>query len=331
MNIAQALLALDHEITIIAPQGSRLPLPVELIEIPGALQVPAQTQTRDQPIEMPPNPVLGRMWDYARQVQARYDIVLNFAYDWLPFYLTPFFQKPIAHLVSMGSLNDVMDQVVAEVVGQFPGSISVYTRTQAETFPFADDCVALGSGLDLSLYDFCLEPGEALCWLGRISPEKGLEDAVAAVNQTRIPLKIMGNLQDIEYWETIRSRYPDAPIEYLGFKTTQEMQAILRTCRALLVTSRWVEAFGNVLIESLACGVPVIAYARGGPTEIIQDGKTGWLVTPDSVPGLVAAVQKLDQISRQACRDQAEQEYALSVYGTKVEQWLTAILNHHQT
>lgn len=326
LNIAQALLSLDHQITVVAPPGSKLPLPVEMVEIPGQLQVPAQTQTRDQPIEMPPNSVLGRMWDYARQVQAEYDILVNFAYDWLPFYLTPFFQLPIAHLVSMGSLNDVMDQVVGEVVAQFPGSISVYTRTQAETFPFGNQCLALGSGLDLSLYKFCPEPGESLCWLGRISPEKGLEDAVAAVNETGIPLKIMGQIQDATYWETIQTSYPNAPIQYLGFKTTQEMQEILRQCRALLVTSRWVEAFGNVLIESLACGVPVIAYARGGPTEIIEEGQTGWLVTPDSVSGLVAALQKLDRISRQACRDQAERDYALPVYGTRVEQWLRNLL-----
>ena len=62
------------------------------------------------------------------------------------------------------------------------------------------------------------------------------------------------------------------------------------------MTPRWVEAFGNVVIESLACGVPVIAYDRGGPSEIIEDGKTGWLVEPDSVSGLVEAMAKLDKI-----------------------------------
>lgn len=322
LNMAQALLDRGHEITVIAPQGSTLPLPLPIVEIAGALQIPAQTQARDQPIEMPPNSVLAKMWDYARQAQAKYDILLNFAYDWLPFYLTPFFQRPIAHLVSMGSLNEFMDQAVGEVIQQFPGSIGVYTRTQAATFPFAEQCYPLGSGLDLSLYDYCAEPDNALCWLGRISPEKGLEDAVAAVNQTGTPLKIMGQLQDAAYWEQIQRDYPDAPIEYLGFKTTQEMQQVLRKCRALLVTSRWVEAFGNVLIEALACGVPVIAYARGGPTEIIRDGVTGWLVEPDSISGLIVGIQTLNQIQRATCRQQAETEFSLEVYGERVESWL---------
>ncbi len=327
LNIAQALQMRGHQITVIAPVGSTLPLPVKIIEIPGALQIPAQTQTRSQPIEMPPNAVLANMWEYARQIQAKFDLLVNFAYDWLPFYLTPFCQRPIAHLVSMGSLNEVMDQVVGAIAAQFPGSIGVYTRTQAETFPFASQCYPLGSGLDLSLYEFCPAPEEALCWLGRISPEKGLEDAVAAVTQTQTPLKIMGQMQDVIYWEAIQKTYPQAPIEYLGFRTTQEMQEILRQCRALLVTSRWVEAFGNVLIESLACGLPVIAYARGGPTEIIRDGQTGWLITPDSVAGLIAGIEKLDLIDRQACRQQAETEFSLEVYGERVEQWLINLVS----
>jgi UDP-glucose:tetrahydrobiopterin glucosyltransferase len=62
------------------------------------------------------------------------------------------------------------------------------------------------------------------------------------------------------------------------------------------MTPRWVEAFGNVAIEALACGVPVIAYRRGGAAEIITDGKTGFLVEPDSIEGLVAAIDRLDEI-----------------------------------
>jgi UDP-glucose:tetrahydrobiopterin glucosyltransferase len=105
------------------------------------------------------------------------------------------------------------------------------------------------------------------------------------------------------------------------------MQTILRECAALVVTPRWVEAFGNVLIEALACGVPVIAYARGGPTEIIRNGVTGWLVEPDSVSGLVAAIHKLDQIDRKTCRLQAEQEYSLTAYGAALQTWLQKILS----
>ncbi|URR36789.1 glycosyltransferase family 4 protein [Thermosynechococcus sp. HN-54] len=323
--MAQALGDRQHSIHILAPEGSHLPVMATIEPVPGTLQVPAQHQSRDQPITLPVNSVLANMWARVRQRQHQFDVIVNFAYDWLPFYLTPFLSRPVAHLVSMASVSDVMDQAIARVIDEYPGTISVYTRTQAATFPFGDRCVCLGSGLDLSLYDFCAEPEDALCWLGRIAPEKGLEDAVAAVNVTGTPLKIMGQLQDMDYWQRIQADYPDAPIEYLGFFPTREMQARLRRCRALLLTSRWVEAFGNVIIESLACGVPVIAYDRGGPSEIVRNGETGFLVTPDSVEALITAIGKIEQIDRAACRQQAEQEYSLGVYGDRVEQWLQQV------
>jgi UDP-glucose:tetrahydrobiopterin glucosyltransferase len=86
-----------------------------------------------------------------------------------------------------------------------------------------------------------------------------------------------------------------------------------------------VEAFGNVAIEALACGVPVIAYRRGGPAEIVRDGETGFLVEPDRVTGLVEAIERLDKIDRYTCRQQAEEEYSLSAMGDRVEAWFDEI------
>jgi UDP-glucose:tetrahydrobiopterin glucosyltransferase len=120
--------------------------------------------------------------------------------------------------------------------------------------------------------------------------------------------------------------FPKKSVEYLGFLDTDGMQKVVRHCRGLLVTPRWVEAFGNVVMEALACGVPVIAYRRGGPAEIVRDGETGWLVEPDSVDGLITAIQALDQIDRKACRGQAEQEFSLEAMGDRTEAWFDAVL-----
>jgi UDP-glucose:tetrahydrobiopterin glucosyltransferase len=325
-NIATEIIRRGHSLTIIATQGSTA-WGMPLIEIAGNPQISAQTQGRDAPIILPGSSVLANMWDYARQVQADYDLILNFAYDWLPFYLTPFFTIPVAHLVSMGSLTEAMDQIIEQVVTQFPGTIGVHSQAQAETFTFAEGCRCVKNGIDVSLYDFCAKPEPWMGWVGRIAPEKGLEDAVAASKVTGIPLKIMGFLQNEPYWQQILCDYPDAPIEYLGFLSTDELQKRLRQCRALLMTPRWVEAFGNVAIEALACGVPVIAYPRGGPAEIIEDGKTGFLVEPDSVTGLVEAIKNLDNIDRHACRQRVEAEYSNQAMGDRVEQWFYDILS----
>ena len=320
-NLATELRSQGHKIDIIAPQDSVLG-DLSIIPIPGELQITAQTQVNAAPIMMPSNPVLANMWAKAREIQTDYDIIFNTAFDWLPFYLVPFFDTPIAHFVSMGSQIAAIDLAIERVAIDFPGTIGVCTRTQAETFSFADRCFVMGgSGVDPAVYEYCDTPDDCLAWLGRISPEKALEDAVAAAARTGIKLKIMGKIQDEAYWAQIQQDYPTAPIEYLGFLPTHELQQILRTCRGMLMTPRWVEAFGNVAIEALACGVPVIAYRRGGPAEIILDGQTGFLVEPDSIDGLVAAIGKLDQIDRATCRHAAETVFSQAAWGDLVVNW----------
>jgi UDP-glucose:tetrahydrobiopterin glucosyltransferase len=324
-NLAQDLLETNHQVNILAPTGSHLDkIPIQ--PIAGNLQTPAQGEGRDAPIHLPANSFLANMCEYAYQVQSDYDLIVNFAFDWLPFYLTPFFETPIAHFISMGSMSEALDEMMAKIALRYPKTIGVYTRTQAETFPFAEACRCLSSGLDLSLYEFSAQGNESLVWLGRITPEKGLEDAVAAVNELGIPLKIFGWLQDQDYWEKILAQYPNAAIEYGGFLSTVELQREIRQCQGLLMTPRWVEAFGNVAIEALACGVPVISYRRGGPAEIIRDGKTGFLVEPDSVEGLIAAIDRLGEIDRAQCRQQAEAEYSLSALRDRFLDWFDEII-----
>jgi UDP-glucose:tetrahydrobiopterin glucosyltransferase len=266
------------------------------------------------------------MLNHAFEVQHNYDLILHFCYDWLPFYLTPYFTTQIAHYVSMGSLTDAMDDIIGKTAKAFPGTVGVCTQAQAKTLPFPERYRPIGSAIDLSLYDYCETPSQELAWMGRISPEKGLEDALAAAQATQIPLKILGKLEDENYWQQLTATYPEAPIEYLGFLDTRGLQNAIRSCRALLMTPKWVEAFGNVAIEALACGVPVIAYRRGGPTEIVRPGQTGWLVEPDSVMGLVEAIAQIDSLDRAACRYQAETEFSIAALAMRYEDWFRHIL-----
>ncbi|MGF1539991.1 MAG: glycosyltransferase family 4 protein [Pleurocapsa sp.] len=326
-NAAQALQDKGHKLVVVAPEGSYLK-GITVKAIAGRVQIPIQTQSRDVSIQLPPNSVLANMWEYARQVQQDWDIMVNFSFDWLPFYLTPFFEHTkIAHFISMASTTEGTDAIMNAVIQKYPHAFGVCTQAQANTFAFAKACEILSGGLDLSLYQFNNCPEKYLAWLGRIAPEKALEDAVEAATITGVPLKIFGKLQNPEYWDKICQDFPDAPIEYRGFLSTAELQQELGKCRALLMTPRWIEAFGNVAMEALACGVPVIAYRRGGPSEIIKHGETGFLVEPDSVNGLVEAIKNIDLIDRRHCRQQAETEYSLSALGDRFEAWLEKIVS----
>jgi UDP-glucose:tetrahydrobiopterin glucosyltransferase len=323
--IAREMLRRGHQLQIVAPSDSAVEsLPIK--EIAGAIQPLIPEPTYNDPVLIPDNAVLGNMWDYARQVQADCDLIVDFGYEWLPFYLSPFFSCPVLHYVCIGSWTAVMDRAIERLAHLCPGTLGAHTRSQAATYSVPESFRILGGAVDITQYEFCREPGDSLAWVGRISPEKGLEDAVAAADATGINLKVFGYLQDREYWEQIRQDYPHAALEYMGFLPTEKFQTELGKCRALLMTHKWVEALGRVALEALACGVPVISYRRGGPSEIVVDGKTGWLVEPDNLEELIGAMKRVDQIERHLCRQSAETEYSLLALGDRVEQWFQDIL-----
>ncbi|MFN3926538.1 MAG: glycosyltransferase [Pseudanabaenaceae cyanobacterium] len=333
-NVAQELINRGLTVHLVAPSGSHSET-IPIVNITGTVHPFAQNQSRDQDINFPANSVLANMWQYALQVQHSYDLIVNFAYDWLPFYLTPFFQTPTAHFVSMGSLSRMMDRMILQCLQTFPYSIGMYTQAQIDSFQFdpllANQIRILSSGIDLSLYEFCEEPEPALGWVARIAPEKGLEDAAQVSAELGIELRIMGKMQDLAYWEQVQKDYPQAKLNYTGFHDTHKLQALLGKCQALLMTPKWVEAFGNVAIEALACGVPVISYARGGPVEIIKHGRTGFLVEPDSIEGLCTAVTNLPRISRLTCRRNAEAEFSLTALGDRFIDWFREILTNRRS
>ena len=324
-NIAQELARRGHAITAIAPRGSRL-ANVRLIEADGTIQAYAQYQGREAPVILPPDSVLAAMWEAAGAVQSDHDLVLNLAYDWLPLYLTPFFAIPVLHLLSMSSLSDAMDSVVAATARRFPEYLAVHTRTQGQTFPSGDRLRILSTGLDLRLYPFSSEYENRLCWVGRIAPEKGLEDAAAVAARTGLPLDVCGVLQDEQYWQGIVEQYPEATLRYRGFFSTQDLAEIIGRSLALLLTPKWTEALGNVAIEALACGTPVITYGRGGPTEIVEHGRSGLIVEPDNIDELIQAVSEIKSINRHDCRRRAEQHFSLPALGDRLEAWFDAAL-----
>jgi UDP-glucose:tetrahydrobiopterin glucosyltransferase len=324
-NAALALSRRNHRITVIAPAGSEMNN-ATTIQVQGTLQPSAQHLERSAPMSLPPDAVLANMWEAARAIQSEHCLIFNFAYDWLPFYLTPFLSVPVAHLVSMASLLDGMDDMIERVARAYPGSVAMHSRTQAETFHFAAQFRTITTGLDMQQYHFNPTPESRLVWIGRIAPEKGLEDALAAAEAAGLPIDILGIVEDDAYWQRLRREFPEASRHYHGFLDTGAMVEILRRGQALLMTPKWSEAFGNVVIEALACGVPVIAYRRGGPIELIEDGRTGFLVEPDSVDALVEAIFRLQELDRHACRASAERSFSLDAFGARLEHWFAGLI-----
>ncbi len=321
-----------HHVEVVAPEGS-LHVGARVHQIPGSYQVSSQTESRDAAIAMPPSPVLGAMWEWVRLHQQHYDIVLNLAYDWLPWFLTPFLQVPVAHLVSMASVNDAMDVALTELVVARPGSVAVHSFAQAETFPAVTERLrVLGNGIAVERYDLHATADEprTLGFIGRISPEKGIDDVFAVAAATGLTVKAWGLMQHPSCWQAAQAAFPTASVSYEGFLPTDELQFAIGGCAAVLMTPKWVEAFGNVAIEAMACGVPVIAYRRGGPAEIVIDGETGFLVEPDDVAGLVDAVRRLSEIDRAVCRQQVVERYSTDAMAMRVDAWFDDLIRSNR-
>lgn len=333
-GLVRGLAGRGHEMTVVAPTGSIAP-GCRVIEVDGTLQPSIQHIGRDAPVSMPADAVLLAMWDAVLDHRSETDVVLNLSYDWLPLALSPYLDVPVAHLVSMASMSDAMDRAIDRVAVRRPGSLAVHGRAQAATFghlagvgPDGSALRVLGNGIDPAHYVFrptADEPAH-LGAVGRIAPEKGLEHVAALSERTSMPVRVWGLMQDASYWDRVRIEHPGALLDYRGFLPTDRFQEAIGGCAAIVMTPNWVEAFGNVAVEAMACGVPVIAFRRGGPAEIVDDGVTGLLVEPDDLEGLVAALDRIDEIDRGACRRAVEQEYSLDAMARRVEAWLVDVI-----
>lgn len=324
--VAKELARRGHSVTVVAPRGSS-PIPlVSMIEIDGKEEEPAQVFGRKSLSTIHPTGVLARSWEYAELHKYNLDIVLCFSYNWLSFYITPFLKIPVAHFVTKPSLLDSIDKAMMHTARKFPGSIGFHTQAQAETFPHIPSPHVLGGGIDLSTYHYNDEADPVVGWVGRIAPEKGLEDAVEIASRLNVSLRVIGKLEDPEYWRYIIERYPQASVQYLGFLGKDKLQQEIRKLQTVLMTHRWVEPLGTVALEALACGVPVVSYARGGPTEFIEHGQTGFLVQPDNIDELVEAVRATPTLSRRSCRLAAERLFSAEAFCTRIEAWLYQVI-----
>jgi glycosyltransferase involved in cell wall biosynthesis len=169
-------------------------------------------------------------------------------------------------------------------------------------------------GLPEDLYTFRETPGTYLAFLGRISPEKGVEQAIAIAQQVGMPLKIAAKIDqaDREYFrEVVRPLLQkNALVEYVGEVGGDNKDTFLGEAYALLFPVNWPEPFGLVMIEAMACGTPVIAYPRGSVPEVLENGVTGWIV--ESIEEAVQAVRRMPALSRARCREVFEERFSAS-------------------
>jgi glycosyltransferase involved in cell wall biosynthesis len=218
---------------------------------------------------------------------------------------------PVVHTVHgplnrrAGELYEQIDRVAPQV-----GLISV-SMNQRSPLPHLNWIANCPNALDLSLYPVHPHKGDYLLFIGRMSPDKGAHRAVEVAEQLGVPLKLAGKMQELreeEFFDAAVRPHLSGEIEYLGEVSHAEKVDLLQNARATLFPIEWAEPFGLVMIESMACGTPVIATRHGAVPEVIDDGRTGVIV--DDHKEMPAALERADQLDPLDCRRYVEERFS---------------------
>jgi glycosyltransferase involved in cell wall biosynthesis len=246
------------------------------------------------------------MLEHVFQRAAEFDII-HFHVDYLHFPLSR--RQPITHVTTLHGRLDLPDLVPLYQEFRDMPVVSI-SNAQREPLPWANWQATIYHGIPADLYRFREEPGSYLAFMGRISPEKRVDRAIKIAKQVQIPLKIAAKVDpvDKEYFESvIEPLLRDPLVELVGEIGEGEKDDFLGNAYTLLVPIDWPEPFGLVMIEAMACGTPVIAYHGGAVPEVMEEGRTGFIVR--GLKDAVEAVRRVPELGRKRCREVFEQRF----------------------
>src|SRR5436190_13151888 len=248
------------------------------------------------------------MLDELIEAAAEFDII-HFNIDYWHFPLSKWLRLPA--VTTLHGRLDIPDLVPLYARFREMPLISI-SNAQRKPLPHANWVANIHHGLPTDLYTFRERHGSYLAFLGRISPEKRPDRAIAVARRTGIPLKIAAKVDpaDQAYFdEQIRPLLTSPGVEFIGEIGEREKDRFLGEALALLFPVDWPEPFGLVMVEAMACGTPVIAYRCGSVPEVMRDGITGYIVDNDEQA--VSAVASLETIDRAKCRRIFEQRFTV--------------------
>lgn len=168
-------------------------------------------------------------------------------------------------------------------------------------------------GLPENLYVQGAGKGGYAAFVGRISPEKRVDRAIAIAGLAGVPIKIAAKIDraDRDYFETkIKHLLRFPHVEFVGEISDAQKSKFLGDAMVCLFPIDWPEPFGMVMIESLACGTPVVAYDNGSVSEVLDHGRSGWIV--NSIEEAAKAVRNVHRISRTACREAFVERFSVT-------------------
>jgi glycosyltransferase involved in cell wall biosynthesis len=323
-DLARGLTGRGHDVHVYAASGSEIP-GAEVIDTgidPRSLAgtfYRASGPAAGGPGEAEPAAVAAAESAFTTAYMAmqvfRYDVIHNHAFDAPAVRLATALAAPVVH-----TLHLPPDQAVSAALRHVarrsrPPAVAVVSDFQARAWR---QVVAVDAILPpyppTRDIPWSGTAGPGALFAGRLSPEKGAAEAIDIARAAGVPVDVYGDVYDAGYSrEQIDPRrgWPGVTV-HPGVPRASLWAAMARAA-VVLCPARWDEPFGLAAAEAQACGTPVVAFRRGGLSEVIADGVTGFLVSPDDVQAAAEAVPKAAGISRTACREHAEGQLDLGL------------------
>lgn len=293
-NITESLVKQGHEVTLYATGDSITNATLKSVCPRGYEENPD---------------IIPKVWESLHisnlfEEADKYDIIHNH-FDFLPLTYSGMTDTPL-----ITTIHGFSSPGILPVYRKYDDKAFYVSISDADRSPDLQYEATVHHGIEISQFKFQPEPDDYLLFFGRIHPDKGVREAIQIARSCEKRLIIAGIIQDQDYYrEHVKPQLSPGRIKYIGSVGPEERNNLLGNASVLLHPIFFDEPFGLSVVESMACGTPVIAFNRGSMPELIEHGYNGFLV--DNVEEAVTAVGELEVIDRKNCRSHVEKNFTV--------------------
>ncbi len=256
--------------------------------------------------------ILPKVWEclHISEVFERadqFDLIHNH-FDFLPLTYSRLVSTPM-----VTTIHGFSSPKILPVYRKYDSTSYYVSISNADRSPDLDYVATVYHGIDIENFTFRDRPGgDYLLFFGRIHPDKGTKEAIEIASLAGRRLILAGIIQDQDYYERWVKPHLDEPgVEFVGSVGPERRDELLGNALALLHPIHFAEPFGLSVVESMACGTPVIAFPKGSMPELIDHGRDGFLVS--DVGEAVEAVEGIEEIDRRHCRETVEKRFTAEI------------------
>ncbi len=277
----------------------------------------------------------------ADKVSSNFDIIHNHSYpEFIPLFLEKHIKTPM-----VTTIHVQMTPEIDEALSMFPRTYLIcISKASKKLAKKSKIQKVIHNGVNTNLYGFCPKKEDYLLWIGRLAKAKdrkgnfidpkGIKWAIRLARETNSKLLLAGNVEDPEFFKRDVKPYLSRKIRWIGpisFEqplTKNQVAKLMQKAKAFLMTINWQEPFGLVMAEAQSCGTPVIGFDRGSVSELMVNGKTGFIVSPkEGIEGLKRALMKIDRINPKDCREHVKKNFSLEKMLDNYERVYKEVIN----